>query len=189
LFFQFYISLFYQLTKPIIRFALFAEVIADKLFKKGSSSSLKEHLKNLLVEKSTVRYQGIITNNTTNEPPIPPIVGKQGRTNTASPKASIPEVMQDLRKIFQISDEEAILINEVIEFILKDETVVSKIINNLQNILFLTNYRTTLKDKIIKYYLDHNWDDRVEFGPYINPGGIIEYIVQSVIKLCQAKAA
>lgn len=185
----YFISLFYQLTLPIIRFALFAEVIADKLFKKGSTSSLKEHLKNLLVEKSTVRYQGIITNNTINEPPPPPIKGKKGGSKTEPPKVSIPEVMNDLRTIFQISDEEAILINEVIEEIMNDNNIVTLIINNLSNSLFIENYRNTLKEKIIEYYLNHNWEERLIEGPYINPGGIIEYIVQSVIRLCEAKAA
>ena len=43
----YFTTLFFQLPTKIIRFALFAEVIADKLFKKGSASSLKDHLKNL----------------------------------------------------------------------------------------------------------------------------------------------
>ena len=96
--------MFFQLPSKIIRFALFAEVIADKLLKKGSVSSLKEHLKNLLVEKSTVRYRGIITPpDTVNDPP--PTGGNGGgRAGQAPPRASIPEVMQDLHEIFQITD-------------------------------------------------------------------------------------
>lgn len=184
----YFTTLFFQLSPKIIRFALFAEVIADKLFKKGSVSSLKDHLKNLLVEKSTVRYRGIISNPTVNEPQPPPR-SRTGGGTTVPPRASIPEVMDDLRTIFQITDEEAILINEIIEVIMKDVGVVTLIVNNLNNHLFLESYKNTLKQRIINYYLDHNWDDRLIEGPYVSPGGIIEYIVQSVIRLCETQVA
>ncbi len=184
----YFTTLFFQLPIKIIRFALFAEIIADKLFKKGSASSLKDHLKNLLVEKSTVRYRGIINNPTVNEPPPPPR-GGNGGGRTEPPRASIPEVMADLRTVFQITDEEALLINEVIEEVMKDESIVTLIVNNLDNRLFLESYKNTLKQRIINYYLDHNWDDRLIEGPYVSPGGIIEYIVQSVIRLCKTQAA
>jgi len=183
----YFTSLFFRLTPKIIRFALFAEVIADKLFKKGSTSSLKDHLKNLLVEKSTVRYQGIINNPTVNEPPPPGRGNGGGRSEP--PRASIPEVMADLRTVFQINDEEALLINNVIEEVMKDESIVTLIVNNLDNRLFLESYKNTLKQRIINYYLDHNWDDRLIDGPYVSPGGIIEYIVQAVFRLCSSKAA
>jgi type I restriction enzyme, R subunit len=185
----YFTTLFFQLPTKIIRFALFAEVIADKLFKKGSASSLKDHLKNLLVEKSTVRYRGIITGATVNEPPPPPRAGTGGENNTIPPRASIPEVMEDLRTVFQITDEEALLINEVIEEVMKDDSIVTLIVNNIDNSLFLDAYRNTLKQRIINYYLDHNWDERLIEGPYVSPGGIIEYIVQSVYRMCKTKAA
>jgi type I restriction enzyme, R subunit len=184
----YFTSLFFQLPNQIIRFALFAEVIADKLIKKGSVSSLQVHLKNLLVEKSTVRYRGIISNPTVDEPQPPPRSRTSGGTSVP-PRASIPEVMEDLRTIFQITDEEAILINEVIEVVMKDESIVSDIVNNLNNQLFLESYKNILKQRIINYYLDHNWDDRLIEGPYISPGGIIEYIVQAVYKMCKTQAA
>lgn len=185
----YFTTLFFELPKRIIRFALFAEVIADKLFKKGSASSLKDHLKNLLVEKSTVRYHGIIANTTVNEPPPPPRGGTEGGNRNEPPRASIPEVMEDLKTVFQISDEEALLINEVIEEAMKDESVVSLIVNNIENKLFLETYRNTLKQRIINYYLDHNWDERLIEGPYVSSGGIIEYIVQAVFRLCKTKVA
>lgn len=183
----YFITLFFQLPKEIIRFALFAEVIAGKLFKKGSVSSLNDHLKNLLVEKSTVRYRGIITNTTANEPPPSPKNGTGG--SSEPPRASIPEVMDDLRVVFQISDEEAMLINEVIEEVMKDDDIINLIINNIDNRLFLSTYQNTLKQRIINYYLDHNWDDRLIEGPYISPGGIIEYIVKAVFRLCRSMVA
>jgi hypothetical protein len=177
------------LPRHIIRFALFAEVIADKLLKKGSVSTLKEHLKNLLVEKSTVRYRGIIENPNVNEPAPPPRGGNGGGTISGPPRASIPEVMADLRTAFQITDEEAILINQVIDELLKDTNVVANIVNNLHNSLFMNTYRNTLKQRVINYYLDHNWEERLYEGPYISPGGIIEYIVQSIIKVCGTQVA
>lgn len=185
----YFISLFFQLPSHIIRFALFAEVIADKLFKKGSTSSLKDHLKNLLVEKSAVRYRGVIQNiNILSDPPVKPR-GKKGGTNREIPKASIPEVIDDLRSLFQITDEEAILINAVIEEVTKDSNIANLIADNADNALFLEAYKNTLKQRIINYYLDHDWDDRLIEGPYVSPGGIIEYIVQSIIMLCRSKAA
>ncbi len=184
----YFVSLFFQLPTKIIRFALFAEVIADKLVKKGSVTSLKEHLKSLLVEKSTVRYHGIITApDVAND--APRTGGARRGNRTVPPRASIPAVMEDLRTVFQITDEEAILINEVIEELMKDKDIVSLIVNNLNNKLFLDNYRTTLRDRIIDFYLAHNWEERLIEGPYVSPGGIIEYIVQSVIRLCETQVA
>jgi len=81
------------------------------------------------------------------------------------------------------------LINEVIEEVMKDDGIVTLIINNIENRLFLEAYRSTLKQRIINYYLDHNWDERLIEGPYVSPGGIIEYIVQAVFRLCRNKAA
>jgi len=184
----YFTSLFFQLPLQIIRFALFAEVIADKLIKKGSISSLKDHLRNLLVEKSTVRYRGIITKPTVNEPQPPPR-SRTGGGTSVPPRASIPEVMEDLRTIFQITDEEAILINEVIEVLMKDDSIVTLIINNLDNHLFLESYKYTLRQRIYNYYFDKNSDDRLTEGPYVSPGGIIEYIIQAVFRMCKTQAA
>lgn len=184
----YFISLFYNLEPKIIRFALFAEVIADKLFKKGSSSSLRDHLKKLLVEKSTVRYLGIINNPLINEPYLP-IEYKPRETKPVVPKVSIPEVLDKLRTEFQISDEEAILINEIIEEITMDKHVVNLILNNISNHLFMASYKTVLKDRIVDFYLGHNWDDRLYEGPYVSPGGIIEFIIESIINICKTQAA
>ncbi|TGL13093.1 type I restriction endonuclease subunit R [Leptospira levettii] len=178
----YFTTLFFQLTIKIIRFALFAEVIADKLYKKGSASSLKDHLKNLLVEKSTVRYRGVIISTTVNEPPPPPRGGTvRGRTDP--PRASIPDVMVDLRNVFQITDGEALLINQVIESILNDRNVLDLIFNNSKNKWFLDNYKQNLKQRVIDFYLSKNWDQRLIEGPYISPGGIIDYIVNAAYRL------
>jgi hypothetical protein len=97
--------------------------------------------------------------------------------------------MEDLRDAFQITDEEALLINEVIEELMKDNSIVILISNNINNKLFLDSYRHILQERIINYYVAHNWDERLMEGPYVSPGGIIEYIVQSVIMLCKSQAA
>lgn len=184
----YFISLFFSLPPHIVRFALFAEVIADKLVKKGSLSSLKAHLKNLLVEKSTVRYRGIISApENINEPT--PGVSSRGGSRTPPPRTTITEVMNDLRTTFQITDEEAILINEVIDELMKTDEIVNRIIAHIHDNLFLYTYREKLKQRIIDYYIAHNWEERLIEGPYVSPGGIIEYIVQSVIKMCETKAS
>lgn len=185
----YFISLFFKLPKHIIRFALFAEVISDKLYKKGTITSLKEHLKSLIVEKSTVRYQGEIANPTVNEPPPPPKKTKNGGNNTPPEKVSIPDVMESLRSLFEISEEEEILINEVIEEITKDNNVISMIVNNLNNTLFLSNYKYTLRERIKNYYIDHNREEKLLEAVYVNPGGIIEYMVQSIIRICETNVA
>ncbi len=185
----YFISLFFRLSDKLVRFALFAEVIADKLIKKGSYSKLQEHIKNLLVEKSAVRYRGIISApDTINEPQQRN--GSRGRNSgTPPPRQSIDEVIEDLRNRFQISDEEALLINEVIEVLMKDETVVSRIINHINDELYLNTYKGILVQRVKNYYSDHNWEERLIEGPYVNPGGIIEYIVQSVIEMAEAQAS
>lgn len=184
----YFISLFFQIPDKLVRFALFAEVIADKLIKKGSYSKLQEHIKSLLVEKSAVRYRGIISApNTLNEAPRERFRGT--RPNTPPPRQTISEVMEDLKNRFQISDEEALLINEVIEVLMKDETVVSRIINHINDELYLNNYKGILIQRVKNYYSAHNWEERLIEGPYVNPGGIIEYIVQSVIGMAEAQAS
>lgn len=191
----YFISLFYQLPEYIVRFAFFAEAIADKLFKKGSMKSLSDYLKHLMVEKSAVRYRGIVDGTSiVNEPPRQG--GNTGGNGPSGgnggfqpPRASVPEVMDDLRNVFQISDEEAILINAVIEELVKDEFLVTTIQRNASNPLFMKNYRGVIRQRVIKYYFDHNWDDRLIEGPYINPGGIIDYIVKAIVQLCASQAA
>lgn len=187
----YFISLFFQLPEHIVRFALFGEAIADKLFKKGSMKSLSDYLRHLLVEKSAVRYRGVIDGvSVVSEPPRP--AGGSGGSGTPGfqpPRASVPEVMDDLRNVFQISDEEAILINSVIEELVKDNLLVSTIQRNAANPLFMNSYRGVIKQRVINYYFEHNWDDRLIEGPYISPGGIIDYIVKAVIELCSKKAA
>ena len=77
----------------------------------------------------------------------------------------------------------------MIEEVMKDNSIVTLIVNNIDNTLFLEAYRNTLKQRIINYYLDHNWDERLIEGPYVSPGGIIEYMVQSVYRMCKTTAA
>jgi hypothetical protein len=190
----YFISLFFQLPEHIVRFALFGEAIADKLFKKGSMKSLSDYLKHLLVEKSAVRYRGVIDGvQIVNEPPCPGVKsggnGTSGGSGFQPPRASVPEVMDDLKNVFQISDEEAILINAVIEELVQDSLLVEIIQRNASNPLFMNSYRGVIKQRVINYYFEHNWDDRLIEGPYINPGGIIDYIVKAIVNLCAQAAA
>src|SRR5690606_4374519 len=84
-----------------------------------------------------------------------------GNSATPPPRQSIEEVIEDLRNRFQISDEEALLINEVIEVLMKDETVVSRIINHINDELYLNNYKGILVQRVKNYYSDHNWEERL----------------------------
>jgi hypothetical protein len=190
----YFISLFFKLPEHIVRFALFGEAIADKLFKKGSMKSFSDYLRNLIVEKSAVRYRGVIDGgNIVNETPAS--YGKRGANGSPGsngfqpPGASVPEVIHDLRNAFQISDEEAILINAVIEELIKDDSLVATIQRNISNPLFMKSYREVVRQRVIDYYLGHNWDNRLIEGPYISPGGIIDYIVKAVITLSAEQAA
>jgi hypothetical protein len=154
--------------------------------------SLSDYLRRLLVEKSAVRYRGVIDGvSIVNEPPRPG--GGNGGNSTPGgfqpPRASVPEVMDDLRNVFQISDEEAILINAVIEELVKDDFLEVTIQRNASNPLFMNSYRGVIKQRVISYYLEHNWDDRLIEGPYINPGGIIDYIIKAIVNLRAAQAA
>jgi type I restriction enzyme R subunit len=183
----YFIGQYFELPVHLIRFGLFAEVIADKLLKPGSESSLKKYLKELVIEKSAVRYKGIITKpKEIKDSPPPP---RPRDRHPEPPKASIPEVMDDLRRIFQISDEEALLINQVIEELMKDRQIVDIIVEHQRDSLFLDSYKNVLKQRVINYYIANDWDDRLEKGPYISPGGIIDYMVQTIIRLCSVKAA
>ncbi len=53
----------------------------------------------------------------------------------------------------------------------------------------MNSYRGGIKQWVISYYFEHNWDDRLIVGPYINPGGIIDYIVKAIVNLCAQAAA
>jgi hypothetical protein len=73
--------------------------------------------------------------------------------------------------------------------LVKDDVLVAIIQRNASNPLFMNTYQGVIKQRVINYYFEHNWDDRLIEGPYINPGGIIDYIVKAIVNLCAAKAA
>ena len=70
-------------------------------------------------------------------------------------------------------------------------------ISNSSNIhykyFYLVISLTNRGGEIIKSYNYHkhnwNWYERLIEGPYVSPGGIIEYMVQSVYRMCKTKAA
>jgi type I restriction enzyme, R subunit len=175
---------FVQLPVELERFALFADLIAGKLIKLGSEKTLKKSLENVTIEKASVKSLGIKKNpNIVKEPKVGKI------TPPVPPKATIEEVIDDIRNILRIEEGDEIIIKEIYAETMNDEDLIKLIFANRDDNDFLQRIvASKIKQQIIQAYKDKGQILKTREPQYKDEGGIFDLFAENIIRHAKYKA-
>ncbi|MCB1177976.1 MAG: type I restriction endonuclease subunit R [Leptospiraceae bacterium] len=176
----FFTSKFFELEKEVIQFCMFVDAVKDILLNE-SSSSMKDLLKNIYIQKGAVRFNKVELN------PKKKFKKKSGSDKRGGGpseilKITLPNMLEEIKERFQISPEEEIAINDIAIDIQSDESIVEVVKANKDNELFLLN--SFLKDLVIKIkekFYDKDMSDKLDLDTYSGEGGIIQLMARSII--------
>lgn len=166
-------------SDKLVQFAFFADLIAGKLIKLGSEGTLKKSLASVTVEKAAVKYLGEKKNpNTVREPkpgkPTSPIV---------PPKATIEDVIDNIRQLFKIEDGDEIIIKEIYAETMTNEDLLKLISANKDNPTFLQlTVAAQIRQLIIDTYKQKGQVRKTREPLYKDTGGIFDLLVDNIIR-------
>jgi type I restriction enzyme, R subunit len=106
-----FLTCFFTYPPEIQEFAVFAECVGPQLIKIGTVSDLMKQVRATEVAKAAVQYQGVITSGG----PVKLKAGK-GKKGAGPPpvKVSVQDMITEIQSKFNITDEEALYIRQVI---------------------------------------------------------------------------
>ena len=173
-----FLSCFFEYSKEIGIFAAFSEYVGPQLIKHGSVSELMRLVRQTSVVKASVKFNGEVT-----------ISGKikikKGRKGGVAPpqkKISVQDMIEEIQRRFEISDEEALYIKEVTEEKMHDEEIQSTIASHKEDRHYLENTYT----KQINYSIQGSYNDLGRYEELIDPkyidaGAIFDTMSMTVI--------
>lgn len=186
----YFIAQFFELSQELKEFIVFTEVMGEILIKKGKASEIKEFLKKVELGKGAVKFQGTKTNLT--------VAGKQkkktglkiGKGGHEISRTTIESAIKEIKEKFQISEEDAILIKEIVEEVSETTTTKETVIANKNNDVYLkTSAEPRVQSEIKDEYIKRDLWDKLDDPIYIQKGGIISLIGKTVIwNLIQSSA-
>ncbi len=174
---------FIQLPEDLERFALFADLIAGKLIKLGTEKSMKKSLESVTIEKTAIQDLGIKKNpHLVKEP-------KGGKKSPpVPPKATIAEVIDDIRNSFSIEQGDEIIINEIYAETMNDHDLMQLIFSNRNDNDFLQRVvASKLKAQIIQAYKDKGQILKTREPQYKDEGGIFDLFADNIIRHAKYK--
>ena len=177
----YFLSNFFTFPETLARFARFAEYVGPQLIKQGTVSDLMEKLRATGVVRAKVEDLG----EQRLVPKTPPPPGPPGpRTGGTPPKqVTIAEMIEKVRQKFPISDEEALVIREVLEEQAEDEEIQSDVVNNRDNTIYLEGpLKSGVNSRIQNAYLMRDRLEDVADPKYSGQGGIFDLMAFTVIQ-------
>ncbi|WP_201091538.1 hypothetical protein [Thiocystis minor] len=150
-------------------------------------SELMQRIRATLVTKAAVQYQGV----TTSGGPVKLQPGKgKGGANPVPVKASVQDVIDQIRAQFEITDEEALSIKEVTEEKIADPVIRTTVQTHRDNRLYLDGpYRGQMNGEIQTTYDARGRYDELADPKYTDTGGIFDIMAVTVIQTHLAEAA
>jgi type I restriction enzyme, R subunit len=170
---------FTQFSDKLAQFAFFADLIAGKLIKLGSEGTLKQSLASVTVEKAAVKYIG--------EKKNPNVVreAKSGKLKSpiVPPKATIEDVIENIRQLFKIEEGDVIIIKEIYLETMNDKDLINLISANKENKDFLQqNVAYQIRQMIIETYKQKGQVRKTRDPQYKDAGGIFDLLVETIIR-------
>ena len=157
--------------------------MGDTLIRKGKISEITAFLKKVELSKGAVKYQGTKTNLTIVSEPEPTGGYKTSKGGHEIPRTTIEMALEELKEKFQISEEDAIVIKEIVEEVSDTTTVKAKIIANKDNEIYLkTSAEPKVQSEVKDEYIKRDLWDKLDDPIYVQKGGIISLIGKTVIK-------
>ncbi|MDZ4344566.1 MAG: DEAD/DEAH box helicase family protein [Candidatus Binatia bacterium] len=174
-----FLTSFFTYAPEIKEFAMFAEYVGPQLIKQGSVSDLMKQIRQTEVIKAAVEYQGVTTSTGTVK-----LRPGRGRKGTGPPpiKASVQEMIADIRAKYKISDEEALYIKEVTEEKSADPVIRTTVRAHRDDQIYLEGaYRGQVNGEIQTAYDDRGRYEELADPKYTDTGGIFDIMAVTVI--------
>jgi len=183
-----FLTCFFTYSPEVKEFAVFAEYVGPQLIKQGSVSDLMKLIRQTEVVKAAVEFEGEVRSGQ-GEVKLKKGSGKKG-AGPPPPKVSVQDMIAEIQKKFQISDEEALYIRQVTEKKVADPVIRETVISHRENPVFLEDsYRGQVKGEIQITYNDMARFNELGDPKYTGAGGIFDIMAVTVIQTHLADAA
>ncbi len=141
-----FLTCFFTLPADVREFAVFAEYVGPQLIKQGSISELMQQIRQTVVLKAAVRYNGEVRSG--GEVKLRRGGGRKGVPPPLR-KVSVQEMIDEILDRCAISDEEALFIRQVTEQKAADPAIRSTVQDHRQDVPFLEGaYRRQVNGEI-----------------------------------------
>lgn len=178
----YFIAKFFSIEEKLETFLIFAEAMSLILPNRGKVSEMKEFLKKVEPEKVALRNKEILIN----EPSGKALVSTpkpQGKGGNEPARGTIEEMIEDLKQKHDINENEAIIIKDIVEEVSKKEEVKKRILPNKDDQIYLRNRaKNQVESEVKKSYLDRELYDKLQDPMYIDRGGIISLMGNTIIQ-------
>jgi len=183
-----FLNCFFTFSDEIRQFATFAEYIGPQLIKQGTVSELMKQIRQTEVTKAAVEFLGIevITGGEIKRKP------RKGKKGSAPPpkKVSVQDMINRIRKEFDISDEEALYIKQVTEEKTADPVIHNTVQSHREDCIYLEGaYRGQVNGEIQDSYNVLARYEELSDPKYTDTGGIFDIMAVTVIQSHLTEAA
>ena len=161
----------------------FCESIKHNLLNTTSIESITNHINELYVGKGSVKHVGNFSIEF-DEKYVQESKSKSfDKTSTIKqPKATIGQVIDELKDKFQISDKEALVIRDICDYNIKDKDLSDKIKINFNQPSFIDKMRNEkIPSNIKKEFIKRDLEEFLENELYMKKGGIIHFMSDNII--------
>ncbi len=169
---------FFHYPPHISVFVSFAEIVGPQLIKKGAVSDLMKLIRKIKVIKANVEFVDEVRSGG------PVKLATKGRKGPGVPvkKVTIQDAIDKIREQFTISDDEAIIIREVTEEKMQDETILNTIRIHREDEYFIRDtYKEEVDRQIQQAYEDRNRYETLFDPKYMDAGAIFDIMAFTVI--------
>ena len=174
-----FLTCFFTYPDEVGRFATFAEFVGPQLIKQGGVSELMKLVRQTEVVKAAVRDQGVVQASTS----IKLRRGGGGKGGAPAPrKVTVQDVIDGIREKFEISDDEALFIKQVIDKKSADEGIRETVHEHQSDDVFLRDtYRGQVNEDIQDDYQELGRYNELADPKYLGKGGIFDIMAITVI--------
>jgi type I restriction enzyme R subunit len=177
----YFLANFFTFPGTLGAFARFAEYVGSQLIKEGTVSELMRLIRATGVVRATVQDRGTAT--LALQPPRRPGPPRPGPQGQPIARATVAEMIEKVRQRFPISDEEALIIREVLEEKTRDEEIEFDVWEHRNNTIYLQEtLKSRVNGSIQTSYLYRDRLEEVADPKYMEPGGIFDLMAYTVIQ-------
>ena len=175
-----FLSNFFEIEEDFLTFAVFTAFIYPQLLKEGSESELKKIMRGIYVTKAAVSYTG-----------EKKLEGKYSKKNNGGAggnnklqKVTVRDVIESIREKYKISEAEALVIKDVCEEKIHDQSINHIITTHIYDMDYLDNiYKRDVRKSIESSYMERSLYECLTDEKYIDPGSIFDIMSHTVIQV------
>lgn len=177
----YFLANFFTFPEGLARFAKFAEYVGPQLIKQSTVSELMERVRATGVVRGQVEDLG----EKRLEPRQPRAPGppKPRAGGGLPPQVTVADMIEKLRLKFQINEDEALVIRDVLLEKTSDAEIATDVTAHRADLIYLDGpLKKQLNGDIQTAYVNRDRLDEIGDPKYFDPGGIFDFMAYSVIQ-------